>query len=70
MPRMGTILCPAWHTIAEQTLPLSLSLVAYLDLEYIWRFGDSGMENKEIGVMRNRGEFYSPGDRFLIYPQI
>jgi hypothetical protein len=43
VPRMGIIIRSACRTIAEQTLPRSLPLVAYLNLEYILRFRDSGI---------------------------
>jgi hypothetical protein len=39
-PISDVIICPAWETIAEQTLPRSLPLVAYLKLGHIRRLTD------------------------------
>jgi hypothetical protein len=47
---MGVIICPAWQTIAEQTLPRSLPSVASLNLEYIRPLIDFVKEKKRYGL--------------------
>jgi len=43
-PIFGVIARPAWETIAEPTFPRSLPSFAYLNLGYIRRLTDSGID--------------------------